>query len=281
MFPVISASFRRLGIARTMSPSNDEEKNESADSQECYYPNAHDVLKVRFILRWKIVSEGLPAEIVDMIMDVGEYWASAEVEMEDRQVIRQDGDRVLVRTWPLCYDPETIGTPSPKLLPHRTVHPCRKILFSISSHDQGGRRGSPRPYDGSNTWFDTEVIHGAHLPDHAVETQCVPPPGPDGRRLHAGHPLLNAGPHKLQSNKTREGQTQHHVFAWHYLDNLAADSPEAEEIQQMQGRGRATLDGSQVRSLEVGDSISIWGRARYMGWRNEVEGIRVRVYWAI
>ncbi|GES56987.1 hypothetical protein ATEIFO6365_0003005800 [Aspergillus terreus] len=288
MFPAVSAAFNRLGIRRTMSPPNDdsqpnEDKQETTGSQEPYYPEVYDVLKVRFMLRWKLVPEGLPVEIVDMIMDAAEYWASAEVRMDSRRVIHQDGDEVLVRTWPLCYDPETIGTPSPKLLPHRTIHPCRKIVFSISSHDQGGWR-RPRPYDGSSTWFDTEVVHSAHLPDHAVETQGVPPRGPDGPRLRSGHPLLNPGPHKLQSNgadPTASQQPDRHVVVWHYLDNIPADSPEAEDIQQRQGRGRATLDGSQVRSLELGDSISVWGRARYMGWLNIVKELTVRVFWAI
>ncbi|KAF9894237.1 hypothetical protein FE257_007739 [Aspergillus nanangensis] len=282
MFPTVSAAFARIGIARTMtpppaegseSPSNGEEQHAgSSDGRQIFYPDINEVLKVRYILRWKIVAEGLPLEIVDMMMDAAEYWASAEVTLEGRKIIRQDRDQVLVRTWPLCYDPETIGTPSPKLLPHRSIHPCRKILFSISSHDQGG--GRPRTtdqYEGSFTWFDTEVVHSAQEADHALETQSVPEPGPNGIRLGPDDPLLLPRRNKLQCNVARSREVQHHQFAWHFLDNIAGDSAAADEIARDQGRGQDTLDGSQVRGLELGDSISVWGRTRFAGWGNWVE----------
>src|SRR3954454_13103128 len=52
-------------------------------------------------------------------------------------------------------------TPS-KPLPHRGAHPCRRIIFKLSSHDQGRGRRHENMYEFSWTWFDTEVIHGAH-----------------------------------------------------------------------------------------------------------------------
>lgn len=38
----------------------------------------------------------------------------------------------------------------------RTEHPCKKIVFSFKSHDQGwgGDPGSHGTYHGSYTWFD-------------------------------------------------------------------------------------------------------------------------------
>lgn len=110
MFPMVSAAFSRLSMGRTTTPPpNDDTESLSSEtiSPTTFYPSVADVLKVRFTLRWKIVAEGLPQEIVDMIIDAAEYWASAEVKMEgSTRVIRQDGDQVLVRTVPLCYDPE-------------------------------------------------------------------------------------------------------------------------------------------------------------------------------
>lgn len=47
----------------------------------------------------------LPAEIVDMIIDFAEYWPSAETHLEQSPVhIRQDDDKILLHTSPLCYD---------------------------------------------------------------------------------------------------------------------------------------------------------------------------------
>jgi hypothetical protein len=82
-------------------------------------------------------------------------------------------------------------------------------------------------------------------------------------------------------NKTAVSQTQENTITWHYLDNIQAESADAEEIERSQGRGRATLDGSVVRTLGVGDSIAVWGRARFPGWSNHVEFISVRVFWAV
>lgn len=110
MFPMVSAAFQRLSMGRTTTPPPDDDTESSSSessSSTTFYPSVADVLKVRFTLRWKIVAEGLPQEIVDLIIDAAEYWASAEVQMEGpTRVIRQDRDQVLVRTVPLCYDPE-------------------------------------------------------------------------------------------------------------------------------------------------------------------------------
>lgn len=65
------------------------------------------------------------------------------------------------------------------------------------------------------------------------------------------------------------------------MDDIRADSAQAEEIEQRSGRGRATLDGRVVRELEVGDSIGVIGRARFGGWSNHVESVSVRVFWAV
>ncbi|KAH8433655.1 uncharacterized protein LDX57_011289 [Aspergillus melleus] len=264
-------------------PSDAEPHTTEPETEEPYYPDLYDVLKTRHILRWKIVPEGLPLEIVDLIVDAAEYWASVESKMQGQRIIRQDGDQVLVRTSPLCYNEKTLGSPSPKLLPHRTIHPCRKIVFSIASHDQGwgGRRRQDRsPFEGSNTWFDFEVVHSAHQGTPA-ETSTLPEVGENGIRLRAGHPLLNPSRQKLQSNRTYDRQTHHYTITWHHLDRVPADSEEAEEIERAQGRGRATLDGNQIRTLGLGDAISIWGRARYGGWSNHVEEVAVRVFWAV
>ncbi|THC91528.1 hypothetical protein EYZ11_009014 [Aspergillus tanneri] len=253
---VSSAISRFRGPGRSLNdepPPNEGESNTTdEESQEPHYPTLYDVLKTRHLLRWKVVPEGLPLEIVDLIVDAAEYWASVESKMNGHRVIRQDGDQVL-------------------------------IVFSISAHDQGwgsSRRLDQSAFDGSNTWFDIEVVHSAYERTQEAASP-IPEAGPTGIRLGPGHPLLNPSPRKLQSNRTHERKTEHYTITWHHLDHTPADSAEAEEIERSQGRGRATLDGSQVRTLEVGDAISIWGRARYGGWSNHVERVSVRIFWAI
>lgn len=107
---MVSSAMNRFRIPRR-SPSADEASVDAEepqapeqDSEELYFPSLHDVLKARHLLRWKLVPAGLPLEIVDMIVDAAEYWASVEYNMRGQKIIRQDRDQVLVRTGPLCYD---------------------------------------------------------------------------------------------------------------------------------------------------------------------------------
>jgi hypothetical protein len=219
------------------------------------------------------------------------------------------------------------------LLPHRGIHPCRKVEFYIKSHDQGwgGSSSARGTYNGSYTWFDAFIIpksqengspkeagekagstgtsgntgppelgtqlegnnqpnndtahteqHGgsqSSYPDPDSDAELDESPEPDSQFNHRHYFL--PGPDTLQRNQIAIGKSKSHVFVWHYLDVIDPDSAEAEETQNSQGRGRATLDGKAVREMNVGDQISIWARARFPGWVNHVQDIRVRVFWAI
>lgn len=101
----------------------------------------------------------------------------------------------------------------------------------------------------------------------------------EARYSHHNYFLPTA--YSLQRNKVAQRETTKHVVTWHYLDDVDPDSAKAEEVQNASGRGGATLDGRLVRGMNVGDEISIWGRARFPGWSNKVEGLSVRVFWAV
>lgn len=94
-------------------PSSSEDSGSAATStrkpeadleDRTFYPSLWDVLKVRYLLQWRVRKEGLPAELVDAIIDAAEYWPSTEQQMEGRRVISTDRDQVLLKTVPLCYD---------------------------------------------------------------------------------------------------------------------------------------------------------------------------------
>lgn len=174
---------------------------------------------------------------------------------------------------------------SPKTVPHRGSHPCRKIVFKLSSHDQGGGRRRPDMYRYSWTWFDTEVIHGAHqkgMYADGIEQEVLE----DERGQVASHyteadALLLPRENKLQVNGAHVSEMQHVTIVWDYRDDVKADSPKAREIEETRGRGQLTLDGQGVRELEIGDSIALWARARFPGWTNHVDQASVRIYWAV
>lgn len=236
-----------------------------------FYPSISDALTVRYLLQWKVAAGGIPPEIADIIIEEAEYWVSTEVKIDRKIVVRQDADRELLRTVPLCHEKKSDGSLS-KLLPHRLAHPCRKIVFNLDSHDQGwgGEPGCRGTYRGSYTWFNAEIASLEDEHEDVIKDGTKP-----------GESNFMANGNKLQSNLTATGETKHYTITWHHLDAIEPGTPEAEEIEQAQGRGHATLDGRRVREMRPGDSISVWGRARFGGWANHVQGLSVRVFWGV
>lgn len=294
-------------------PTASEQPSEDQEQQP-FYPTLFDVLKVRHLLRWTTIPEGgLPIEIVDIIIDEAEYWPSVEttttstgtIPRGKKIVVRQDEDRIVLRSEPLCLFFDTGTGTKPKILPHRTIHPCRKIIFRISSHDQGfgggvsadGRqfRGG---FEGSYSWFDTEVVHHQEQQERPSSEQQQqeqqPSPSQDTDVPTAesisvsspSHPHFLPTSQKLQSNRVAVRETQHFTVTWHYRDPHSPqpevqDDKEGEDVEKSTGRGRATFTGHIVRDLGIGDSIAIWARARFGAWQNHVHFVGVRVFWAV
>lgn len=135
----------------------------------------------------------------------------------------------------------------------------------------------------SYTWFDAMVLPSTQKewPEDEVSATESTSESNSRRSFDNGTPYFLPTGNKLQCNKTAEKKTQHHTITWHHEDAIDPASPEAEEIEQFEGRGRATLDGQRVRQMGLGDSISVIGRARFPGWTNHVKQLSVRVFWAV
>ncbi|KAF3010267.1 hypothetical protein E8E14_001822 [Neopestalotiopsis sp. 37M] len=207
--------------------------------------------------------------------------------------------------WRSQARPQGIGEVLPREKLHQYVDkridsvlesPCRKIVFKIDSHDQGwgGNRGDEGTFKGSWTWFDagidrfaseSESLKGKEASQGGgdVSTSALRPVWPTVREDDEGSTVYNHGlhadpEHKIQGNKTATRQTQHHVVEWNYLDDINPELSEADELEAM-GRGRATGNGEFVRNLKLGDMVTIWGRARFGGWENDVKRVELKVYW--
>lgn len=105
--------------------------------------------------------------------------------------------------------------------------------------------------------------------------------GKEARHFAPDDDLLLPRKNKLKVNGCRVSESQNSIITWHYLDDIEPESVEAYEIERSEGRGRCTLDGRAVRELEIGDSIALWARARFPGWRNHVDYASVRIFWAV
>ncbi|KAK1985387.1 hypothetical protein LZ30DRAFT_809849 [Colletotrichum cereale] len=203
--------------------------------------------------------------------------------------------------------------------PPMLTHPVRKIVFKIRSKDQGwgGGVGDRETYSGSWSWFeaglekfdkdlkypgDTNDLgdgscktsapaqhsESEETSDNEEPTLCtcglqsIYPPveqSPYGHIAyhHHMHPLENL---KIQNNKTAQNQFQDHEVVWSWSDDIHPESPEADRLVEM-GRGRGTGTGKFVRSLKLGDVITVWGKARFGGWVNHIESVKVEIYWAV
>ncbi|KAF7546056.1 hypothetical protein G7Z17_g8701 [Cylindrodendrum hubeiense] len=190
----------------------------------------------------------------------------------------------------------------------RLISPVRKVVFSIRSGDQGwgGESANRGTFKGSWTWFEAGLER--FDADQTCDPQCTydvrfkspsskesplpvcglrslhpevePIPDKEGKFQYK-HPLSGNPTLEIQRNKSATRAPQDHVVTWSYLDDIRGDSEEAIKIDEQQGRGRETLDGSFVRNLKMGDVITIWAKARFPGWANTIEKVKLDVYWAV
>lgn len=108
----------------------------------------------------------------------------------------------------------------------------------------------------------------------------VPKEG-DGNQYKYSHRLHRDPKWEIQRNKAAHREWQDHVVTWSYLDDVKPNSEEARKLDEEQGRGRETGDGWFVRDLKLGDVITVWAKARFGGWVNHIERVKVDVYWTL
>lgn len=122
---------------------NNNMANETGDR---FIPSPTDVLDVKSTL-WQ---KGLPAELVDSVVEFAEYWPRFVVEAESTEnplVVRNNGNVLYLQSQPLpgsftlgSSEEEEAGKREELVIGGvevRTTNPARKIVFRISSHDQG------------------------------------------------------------------------------------------------------------------------------------------------
>ncbi|KAM7201943.1 hypothetical protein V8F20_004651 [Naviculisporaceae sp. PSN 640] len=352
-----------------------DDTQETPAVREPYEPTVLDVIVVKEMLHKAL---NLPPELVDSIVDLAEYWPHTTTEIDYTQrnrLMRKDArgghpseNSFLLRTPPLGFvrppysSPEDVETPPPPQLledefepkdfqnliasPVKTIaHPCRKIVFTFASHDQGwGNPGGEGLYTDSWTWFEVGLERcnkkksaAANEEDTArtpkfdlASLATLDPPirqHEDSEVLYFHFPLLPRDDRQIQSNVTVHHDTKEHKVVWSYQDNVKAasslpplpadDDSETEggnsELKSTQaasndedngessadgaagpvfespavkalaeiGRGKATGDGEFVRNLKLGDIVTVWAKARFAGWVNYVDRVKVDVYWAI
>lgn len=174
--------------------------------------------------------------------------------------------------------------------------PVRKVVFKIRARDQGWG-GSPEhrnTFYGSWTWFEAglerfEAPEDGGQPDVTIpfEPTTLRPIHPTGQvvtkpsgQQHVQYPLNPDPMHTIQRNRTAARDMNDYEVTWLWTDDIRPDTPEADRLDEL-GRGEASGTGEFVRNLRLGDVVSIWGKARFGGWANNVEKASVQVFWAL
>jgi hypothetical protein len=195
----------------------------------------------------------------------------------------------------------------------RGDHPCRKVAFTIKSKDQGwaNRREFRGTYEGSYTWFDvgleqvqaidksmctpeiqipkgfmeqfhleSEVGSSKDATSICCDLYTILPRVMEERESYIYDRPMEPTSDRLQSNRTGKREVKEHIITWAHDDCIDPFSIEGDQLEQ-EGRGRNTGNGNFVRNLQIGDVITIWARARFPMWINEVKEIKIDVYWAV
>ncbi len=186
------------------------------------------------------------------------------------------------------------------------AQPCRRIVFTIKSSDQGWG-GDPTDHDTYNhswTWFEAGLERWckpapAETPDAGGQSpEQHPRPSLQLEDLCTVYPEVELRPEtgehafkyslfpnehlRVQCNVTAQREPQVHRVVWSYTDGIdPARDVEAAERLKAQGRGPATGDGKFVRDLKLGDVVTLWAKARFPQWSNYVESATIDVYYAI
>ncbi|KAK4199845.1 hypothetical protein QBC40DRAFT_281229 [Triangularia verruculosa] len=308
------------------------------DANGEYKPSITDVIVVKAML---VKGLRMPAELVGSIVELAEYWPHVTSEVrwgDDNPYIVHSGasheNQFLLRTPPLGFpDWGTDTTSYTKAIPPRPLgeefstsdfqklakfpvtllaQPCRRIVFTIRSHDQGwgGSLEDQDTYNGSWTWFEAGLErwckNSASAPSDVPELRrnvddnddddrqepsmkledlspVLPPVVADPRdyEFKYDHPLIPQEHLKIQCNKVTERAFITHRVEWSHDDGVdSTDEVAAKELHDV-GRGEATGDGQFVRNMRIGDVVTVWGKSRFGGWVNHISSVKVEVYWSL
>ncbi|KAM0517068.1 hypothetical protein ACHAPE_005180 [Trichoderma viride] len=317
---IIWSAMRALGL-NTSSPEDDDELIQHHAEHHHYEPSPIDIAVVRAMLcRTKKLPPDLIDAIFDFGEYWAHSTTQLHENIFISGGNPDREDKFLLRSYPLGLvdtgarqnandQPYTTALPTPRPLGvsldsrffaktakypvPRITHPARKVVFSFRSQDQGWVTSSDDaqdPYSKSWTWFDAGL---EKFDASGAEAGSIPsvnslrPLHPQLRQTSSNpvgynyaHKLLHSPEWEIQRNKTAFGKWQDHSITWSYSDDIAADS-EGGQALVAKGRGRETGDGKFVRELQVGDVVTVWGRARFGGWTNRIESVRIDVYWAV
>ncbi|KAG2092647.1 uncharacterized protein F5147DRAFT_722013 [Suillus discolor] len=301
-----------------MEPVEDQSSSQSGcvypESTE-YQPSVADVLRLKRYLQRK-----LPMELIERIIDEASYWPHSTLYIERPITVplyregKRSEEGIFIRTLPLGVhgtegefrilekDFEAGGAAwERKLLlgrlddtlpsaPMLSSHPCRKIEFQNWTHDQRLRKQFPHTFTASYVWCDvsierleTPISDTIEWPARFLFNECktelsiIP--------QDTGSPLFPLST-KLSKNLAAKTSGSDHTMFWHANDGFDKDADGdcfwhfLDNTFDRQDAKTAEV-GKMVRSLRVGDCMSLFAHSRFPNSEGKVHQARVTVYWAV
>ncbi|KAH8589721.1 hypothetical protein B0O99DRAFT_636447 [Bisporella sp. PMI_857] len=108
----------------------------------------------------------------------------------------------------------------------------------------------------------------------------VPQPPPKQQTVYKFDHHLLSSDDTLQHNLSATRESREYTITWSCDDHIHPETPEANALREI-GRGGATANGDYVRNMEVGDVVTVWAKARFPGWVNNVQDVSIDLYWAV
>ncbi|KAK6537884.1 hypothetical protein TWF694_010782 [Orbilia ellipsospora] len=266
-----------------------------------------------------ILSQKLPPELIPAILDEASYFPHAIIGSSEKTKSVTDGDKIyLVAHIPdfEAFDEDTRGKGG---IGGGRQGRVRKLVFKISSKDQGwssyGRDHGT--YRGAWSWLEVELWRGGEKPkprpktgpamlaedveadaggeEKNEEEEEVKEESEDSDEEERLEAEMNNGKYEvgswlLQRNKHAVWDHTHHEVVWDWKEDELEDENdmkwEDDTLKEDGGRDRWQRGGKQangelIRMLEGGDEIRVIMKARYPGWRCEVQSCEIECFWAI
>ncbi|KAJ4469855.1 hypothetical protein J3R30DRAFT_3303165 [Lentinula aciculospora] len=235
-------------------------------------PSEDDVVAVR-----EIMLDFLPLEIIDLILDYGEYWPCLRVDSNSQIDAEASSTITEEATWLYLISPPIPPSEIPRSdSRHRKI---RKATFEMESHDQGWTR-SPEykgTYNGSWSWFEAIIYRASASPcwldlDSGVFNLGATFNASDMRELF---PEPNPNRWHVQSNLVAINESRFHSVTWTEYENEAA------HVDPISLKGREGLGHELIGSLKPGDRVMLIAKSKHLGSVNHVYGGSIEIYYSV
>ncbi|KAG2135128.1 hypothetical protein DEU56DRAFT_399535 [Suillus clintonianus] len=289
-----------------------------SDSTE-YQPSVADILKVKRYLQFKLPAELIDRIIDDACywahstVYIGRPFTVPIYRNGKRSV-----DGVYIRSLPLGIrgtegdirlveeDFEDGGVAWEKKLqlgglddasssaPTLSSHPCRKIEFQLWCHDQSVRKKFPHAFSTSFVWADVSIESlqtpiseddTIEWPAHLLFEECSAELSRS--QQETGKPF-NPPSLKLRKNIAMKTSGSTHPMFWHFRDSFHnCKDPDDDCVWHFidktfdRDAAKSAQVGRLVRSMEVGDCVTLWVQNRHPESEDNVQEARITVYWAV